>query len=61
MSNECHSYGSRSGLQRAFLNIEKYYPLVAVLEYFQESLFLAEKLIPEYFDGASRSGLGTKF
>ena len=44
-------------LQKAKLNIERYFPVVPVLEYLKESLRLLEKLIPEYFEGATEIGL----
>ena len=45
--------GSERALDKAKANIRKFYPVVGVLEDFQMTLDVAEKIIPRYFEGIS--------
>lgn len=38
-------------LEKAKSNVEKYFPVVAVLEMYDESLVVMENLVPEFFEG----------
>ena len=58
--NFCRQFGSQSGLQRAKENIEKFFPIVGITGQMQQSILLAEKLIPEFFGGASKLNLNIK-
>ena len=48
----CNSFGSEKALKLAKANIEAFYPLVLILERLEESLKLAEKLLPKLFNGS---------
>ena len=46
-------YGNQRALQQAKQNIEKWYPVVGVLESMNKTLAIMEKTVPEYFSGVS--------
>ena len=49
----CRQFDSPKALLRAKYNVEKYYPVVGVLEKFNETLRVLEEVMPQYFKGAS--------
>ena len=48
----CQHYGDPSALRQAKSNIDIFFPAVAVLEWMEESMAVAEEAIPEFFRGA---------
>ena len=44
--------GSREGLAKAISNIERFYPVVGVLERFSDTLQMLEYELPTFFKGA---------
>ena len=48
----CRHYGNHEAMAMAKSNIEKYYPVVGVLEHMNMSLIVMEEKLPEYFKGA---------
>ncbi len=53
-SEECLILGSQWAGQKAKENIDKYFPVVGVLEHFGASLRLFEKILPKYFKGIEK-------
>ena len=49
----CRQFDSPEALLMAKYNVEKYYPVVGVLEKFNETLAVLENKMPRYFRGAS--------
>ena len=49
--DECQRVGSEWALKRAKQNVEKWYPLVGVLESFDQTLSLLELVLPKFFRG----------
>ena len=47
----CKVIGNTEALQRAKMNVERYYPIIGVLEHFKESLLLYERALPQFFSG----------
>ena len=47
---ECRNQGA---LQQAKQNIEKWYPVIGVLDNINKTLAVMEKTVPEYFSGVS--------
>ena len=52
MHPDCDEFESEKALQRAKINVEKHYAVVAVLEDIQKSLYVLENYIPKYFRSA---------
>ena len=50
--DECAVHGSKWALQLAKSNINKWFPVVAVLERMKDSLQVLEHLLPKFFLGA---------
>ena len=50
--DECLEYGTDYVMNKVKENIEKFYPVVAVLERLEVSLKVAEIVLPKYFNGA---------
>ena len=48
---ECSLHGSRIALNMAKSNVEKYYPVVGILERMEESLKVMEIMLPEFLSG----------
>lgn len=48
----CRHYGNLEAMSTAKSNIEKYYPVVAVLEHMNMSLVVMENKLPQFFKGA---------
>ena len=40
-------------MKRAMANVEKFYPVVGIIENMNMTLKVLEKTMPEYFEGAS--------
>ena len=53
-SDECMIVGSKLALDRAKANINRWFPVVAVLERMTQSLRVLEYFLPKFFSGASR-------
>ena len=53
----CLEHDNRWALNKALENIDKFYPVVLVLERFEESLKAAEKILPNFFNGAYNNWL----
>ena len=53
-SDECMIVGSKLALDRAKANIDRWFPVVAVLERMTQSLRVLEYVLPKFFSGASR-------
>ena len=53
-SDECMIVGSKLALDRAKANIDRWFPVVAVLERMTQSLRVLEYFLPKFFSGASR-------
>ncbi|CAD5118794.1 DgyrCDS7474 [Dimorphilus gyrociliatus] len=53
--NPICKYPSKLALQIAKSNVEKYYVAVGTIEYYDESLQLFEKLLPNYFQGIQKA------
>lgn len=49
---KCLEYGTTFAIRKAKENIEAFYPVVVVLERMQESLIVAESLLPTFFNGS---------
>ena len=52
--DKCREFGSAFALRKAKENIDKFYPMVAVLERLKDSIKLAEYLFPNFFTDASQ-------
>ena len=50
----CASFNSDEVLQRAKANVDKFYPVVGVLENLNQSLAVMEHKLPQIFRGASK-------
>lgn len=50
--DKCQEFGTKFAIRKAKENIDKFYPMVAILEKLEDSIKLAEKLIPQFFMGA---------
>ena len=50
--DECREHGSLWALEQAIKNVDKFYPVVGLLENLNGTLALAEKKIPLFFAGA---------
>ena len=50
-SIDCITIGSRSALQRAMANVERFYPVIAVLEARKASFQIMEEKLPSFFEG----------
>lgn len=50
----CAEFNSEEVLQRAKENVEKFYPVVGVLENLNQSLTVMEHFMPQIFKGASK-------
>ena len=50
----CKVVGNTDALQRAKENVEKFYPVVGVLEHFEQSLQLYQRVLPQFFAGVVR-------
>jgi dermatan/chondrotin sulfate uronyl 2-O-sulfotransferase UST len=50
----CSIFNSLEVMQRAKANVEKFYPVVGVLENLNKSLAVMEKLLPNVFKGATQ-------
>ena len=48
-SIECLTFGSKAALQRALDNIERYYPVVGVLESLDDTMVVLERALPLFF------------
>lgn len=57
---ECVKWNSPNSIKQAKLNVDKYFPVVAVLEYIDESLFVLERMLPRYFTHATDVFKGSK-
>jgi len=51
---DCSLFNSEQVLQRAKENVERFYPVVGVLENLNKSLSVMEKLLPNIFKGATQ-------
>lgn len=51
---DCSLFNSKEVMQRAKANVEKFYPVVGVLENLNKSLSVMEKLLPNIFKGATQ-------
>lgn len=49
---ECLKPNSRWALSRAKQNVERYYPVVGLLEYLNETVLVLENRLPMFFKGA---------
>ena len=49
---ECSVHGSKWALRQAKSNIDKWFPVVAVLERMSDSLRVLEHRLPKFFSGA---------
>ena len=54
MDKSCDVFEGKEALERAKLNVEKYYAVVGVLERMQESLEVLENFVPAYFKDARK-------
>ena len=52
-SSECARFGSRAALQEAMRAVERQYAVVGVLEDWDVSLAVMERLVPRFFAGAA--------
>ncbi len=50
--DECREHGSLWALEQAIKNVDKFYPVVGLLENLNGTLALAEKKLPLFFAGA---------
>ena len=50
----CMQYGNAWSLAKAKENVDRWFPLVGIMERMEETLALAETLMPRFFDGARR-------
>ena len=51
--DECRVVGSEWALSKAKANVERWYPVVGVLEMFRETLEVLEKRLPRFFRGVA--------
>jgi dermatan/chondrotin sulfate uronyl 2-O-sulfotransferase UST len=49
---ECRKFNTMSALQKAKANVEKFYPVVSVIENVNMTLSVLEAKMPEFFNGA---------
>ena len=49
----CRRFNNEKALLKAKQNVEKFYPVVGVLEMFNETIIVLENLLPRYFKGAA--------
>ena len=47
----CMETGNPAALQKAKDVVERHYPIIGILEYFEESLKLYERALPQFFQG----------
>lgn len=52
--DECMVVGSKWALNRAKANIDRWFPVVAVLERMTQSLRVLQHFLPKFFSGAPR-------
>ena len=51
----CHLFNNDEALAKAKSNVEKYYPVVGIMENMTMTLSVAESFMPEYFKGARKA------
>lgn len=51
----CKEYGNSQAMSTAKSNIDQWYPVVAILERMNDSLRVAEAILPNYFKGATKA------
>ncbi len=53
-AQECHVLGSEWALQKAKDNVDRWYPVVGVLEDLEDTIAVLEHKIPSYFKGFTK-------
>ena len=52
---ECVEWNNPNSIKRAKSNVEKYFPVVAVLEHLTQTFYVMEKVLPKYFNNAAET------